>query len=486
VFSSFQQQLLLFLFCYLSSFPLIGWLASKKLHLKTNKDYFLAGNRLGPLVLIFTLFATQYSGVTLVGFVGKSYRVGLSWAIFSLALMTVIVGYLIYAPKLKQISEKHAFITPVDYLRHRYQCPMLTKLCSLIMIYALANYLITQLIVIGRMGEAMAPSNYGYSWYIGAIIFLSLIMLIYESIGGMLAVAWTDMVQGAMILLCLYATLFLVSHHYGGLSSILSTIQNSNTLNPLMSPPNGATCRSWFSYIVVLGLGASVYPQAIQRIFASRSMQSLKQSFLVMVWLPIIMAIPVILLGLSGAVIVPQLSTTQSEQLIPLMLAKTMQTSLVAKFILMIFFAAVISAVMSTADSVLLSLSSIIIKELLPSESTHHSKNHLIKSKLTTIIILCLFILFAIGLRNTTIIQMIDIKLDMLVQLVPVFYLGVNSKSLSGQSLLWGLGSSLFLIFIGAGLGFGKIASIHIGTYGLLLNFMAIGLHHRYKVHHPF
>ena len=80
----------------------------------TMADFYLAGRGMGVFVLFLTLYATQYSGNTLIGFSGRAYREGFT-ALVTVTFMTVIIGaYLIYAPKLYRLSKKYNFITVGD------------------------------------------------------------------------------------------------------------------------------------------------------------------------------------------------------------------------------------------------------------------------------------------------------------------------------------------------------------------------------------
>ena len=105
-----------FICIYLLSLLAIGWLAKKARKENTLKDFYLAGNGLGVSVLFLTLFATQYSGNTFLGFTGATYRIGFPW-ILSIHFMTsIVVCYLLFAEKLHMLSKKNNYLTPSDYI----------------------------------------------------------------------------------------------------------------------------------------------------------------------------------------------------------------------------------------------------------------------------------------------------------------------------------------------------------------------------------
>ena len=113
-------------------------------------DHYLGGRDIGLGVLVLTLFATQYSGNSLFGFTGQAYRQGLTWLVILHAMIFVVVGYLLFAPRLQQVARNHLLITPPDYVFLRFPSPALRLIVSLCRIFALANYTLAQLKVMGH------------------------------------------------------------------------------------------------------------------------------------------------------------------------------------------------------------------------------------------------------------------------------------------------------------------------------------------------
>ena len=104
----------LFIGCYLLSLVVIGWIGRGARKENTLQDFYLAGRGFGFVVLFLTLFATQYSGNTFFAFTGATYRIGFAW-IMSLHFMTaVVICYLLFAPRLHKLAQRHKFLTPAD------------------------------------------------------------------------------------------------------------------------------------------------------------------------------------------------------------------------------------------------------------------------------------------------------------------------------------------------------------------------------------
>ena len=83
-------------------------------------DHFLASRDLGVFVLFLTLYATAYSGNSLLGYPGEAYRRGFSWIMATGFMMSIIVCFHILVPKLRPLAVRHRFVTPGDFVRFRF------------------------------------------------------------------------------------------------------------------------------------------------------------------------------------------------------------------------------------------------------------------------------------------------------------------------------------------------------------------------------
>ena len=136
-----------FVALYLGVLLLIGLAGWRSRKANTLKDFYLGGSSTGLWVLLLTLYATQYSGNTLFGFTGKTYRVGFSWSVSVQFMTAIVVVYLTFAPRLFALSRKQGFITPADYLQHRFKTPLLSLVASVVMILAIGNFLLVDLLI---------------------------------------------------------------------------------------------------------------------------------------------------------------------------------------------------------------------------------------------------------------------------------------------------------------------------------------------------
>ena len=260
------------------------------------KDFYLAGSGVGFMVLVLTLYATQYSGNTLFAFTGKTFRIGYAWLMSVHFMTSIIVVYLVFAPKLHRLAKRETFITPADYLQHRFSHHPYTVLASITMVLAISNYLLAQLTAMGLLLQGMTDDIDPQTAFVAGVIFLAVIMLVYETLGGFRAVAWTDLIQGGILMIGFVILLFIVLDHFGGLGKSYELLRSAEPEK--VAVPDARTNLRWFSYIIVVGLGGALYPQAIQRIYAARSQRVLRNGVATMAFLPLTASLIAVLVWL--------------------------------------------------------------------------------------------------------------------------------------------------------------------------------------------
>ena len=213
----------------------------------------------------------------------------------------------------------------------------------------------------GRAMEGLTEIDNDRAYVFGVVV-LVIIIVVYETLGGFRAVAWTDVIQGAVLMAGFFILIWLVFQRYGGLGS--ATRQLVETAPEKVAIPNAQGIREWFSYILLVGIGGALYPQSIQRIYAARSGTALKHSLMIMAFLPLTTTLIVIAVGIIGAAQISGLEKEASDRLLTIICRGIQEESRFGYWLVVVLFAAVLAGVMSTADSVLLSISSMLSKDL--------------------------------------------------------------------------------------------------------------------------
>lgn len=465
--SVFGEIGLIIVVVYLASLLVIGWLANRSRTDNSLKDFYLAGSSLGFISLFFTLYATQYSGNTLLALPGKAYRSGLTSLGVMFAVMAVAVVYSTFAPRLNQLAKRHRFITVGDFINWRYKSKQLRLLVNIVLVFTLVSYALGNFKAVGLLLESASGAQVSFTT---AIVFLAFVMAIYESLGGMRAVVWTDILQGLLLMvgcLLIFVCVWSISDassvtHLEGFTQSVTTFFTEQ-----WQPAN------FFSLIVLIGVGAAVYPQAIQRIYAASNKVTLRRSYRVMFFMPLLTSLPMILVGMSVAQWLPDLTTMQSEQALIYAINKVVEVYPAMVWLLILCIAAALAAIMSTIDSALLSLGSTVTSDFMGPYLSRLDDTKVRRiSRLVSWALMTVMAILAIYLPQTIWALMV-FKFELLIQLAPAIILGVRIPKIKAQAVMAGLLGGVLVavtmkIMIGSALG------IHAGVWGLMTNLTII------------
>ena len=477
-FQAFDQTALIFIGIYLSTLIIIGFFGYHARQENTLKDFYLAGNGFGLVVISLTFYATQYSGNTLFGYSGMTYRIGYAW-IMCVHFMTAIVAcYLIFAPKLYKRARRYNYITPTDYLQHRFGSNSLNIVVTIIMVFVLSNYLLAQLMAMGRAMQGLSSADPNIAYQQGVIL-LTLIMVIYGTLGGIRAVAWTDVIQGSILIVGLIVLLFMLFKQFGSISLATATIQQTQDFSKI-NVPDANRIREWISYILIVGFGSTLYPQAIQRIYAARSEKILRQGLAFMAFAPLFTALIAVIIGIYAIAYVPGLEGTASDQVLTRILSIIQQNSILGYWLIVILYAAVLAAMMSTADSAMLSISSMLSKDIY-SRFINENASEATLTLLGKLFSWCLIIILvwlAIYLSDkASLLKLLDRKFDLLIQLIPAFMLSIHWRGSQALPTFIGIIVGVFISLCLAYGSFnfvheGKVYGFHPGLIGLVINIL--------------
>ena len=451
---------------YLAAILAVGYAARRRRQGESLAEFYLAGRQLTGPVLLLTLYATQYSGNTLIGYPGEAFRLGFSWVMSVGFMMAIIVVYLLFAPRLHLLARRHRFVTPGDWLTHRFGSPTLTLLANLLLVAAIGNYLLAQLMAMGHITAGLSGGAVPY--WVGVVL-LTLVVLVYETVGGMRAVAWTDTLQGLMLVVGLTGLLVAASATPTHLATVTEWL--ATDAPEKVAVPGWDVCRNWVSTLVLIGFSGAVYPHAIQRIYAARDSAALKRSFSVMVFLPLVTTGSVFLVGVLAIEQLAGAGPIEADQVLPLLLTEWGESSPILYALSLLVIVAVVSAIMSTADSVLLSLSSILAKDVLGTTVLRGADEARLTRAGKTLSWVLIGGLVGVALvPRITLWGLTELKMEILAQVAPLFVLGVSWDRLTTRAALTGmtLGTAVYAGLLAS--GHGQLWNIHAGVIALLVN----------------
>ena len=329
----------------------------------------------------------------------------------------------------------------------------LTVVIVLLGIFALGNYVLTNLLALGKLAEVVSGGKVNFNV---AVLLLAAVMLAYETMGGMRSVAWTDVTQGVILLLSL------------GLE--LEAVRPDIWL-----PPDLNQNITWLSTALLFFFGISMYPHAIQRIYAARDENTLRRSLQVMAFMPLVTTLILVFLGVMAIAIFPDLQGAESDKTTLLMVGRLVEEIPALLILGPLLVAAVIAATMSTIDSALLAISSMVSNDLYRMMRPDASNIQLTGiGKMTSIVVMVLVVILTILLQDQTIWKLLEIKLEILAQVAPALMLGLQWKKLSAKAVLAGaLVGTATAVTLKLAMS-SNLHGIHAGIWGLVANFLAL------------
>ncbi len=347
-------QLIIFLGYFLLVF-LIGWLGLR--WTKSEKDYWIAGGKLGWGIGGATMAATHTSAGTFIGTIGVIYAVG--WS-FTWVLIFIPLAYwfmvAVLAPRFAHVKE----LTLPGFLQRRYASKTTRGVGALIILIATVIYIQAQIVA----GGLVANVVFGVDPKIGMVVFTG-ILLIYTLIGGMLAVAYTDFLQMIIMVVGTMVSIPIALGHFNGLSNLIAMVES---VKPSTFDWSGFPIVLMITMGLAFFLGSVATPEKVVRLYAMKDMRTIRRGILLTILLVTGINLMVFILGLSAMVLFPQLPT--GDLAMPILAKSVLPT-----FIGTIMLAAVTSAMMSTVDSLLLvagsALSEDIYENLIHKDASH-------------------------------------------------------------------------------------------------------------------
>ena len=379
--------------------------------------YFLADRRLGTVVLLGTMVATNFSAFTVFGTSGAGYRDGYAFfPIMGFGTGFMALTFWIVGRKIWQVGRERGLVTPPELLGALHDSRVVRVITAVVMILFTLPYLALQPMAAGYALEALV----GLPYFYGCAL-VTAIILLYTLRGGLRAVAWTDLFQGVLMFALLLVSLFLVADHHGGFAT---ANQKVLALNPeLFSRPGGQgryTLGIWFSYILLWFFCDPMFPQLFQRFFTARSERALGRTMLLYPAACTLVFFLPISVGVLGRLSFPELAGKEADRILPLVM-----TLISGDFMAALVIAAGLAALMSTMDSQLLTLSAICTRDLAPPTRPPHGEGETSLAGRIAVVILSLAGLALAYKPPATILQIATQTFTGLAVLFPSVFFGL-------------------------------------------------------------
>ena len=338
-------ELLLLTLWVLAQLALGLWVARR---VRTEDDFFVAGRRLGPWMAAASVFATWFGAESCVGAAGQVHESGLgalSVEPYAYGLCLLVMG-LVFAVPLWRLG----ITTLPDFFARRFGTAT-ERVAALVLMPASILWAAAQIRAFGTVLAGAAPSlDVGTGIAIAAVL-----AGLYTMLGGLLADVVTDLLQGGVLIVGLVLLLVAVTGDLGGASGLLDAAGERLAARAVEPSPGVLdVVEAWAIPIC----GSVVAQEVVSRSLAARSAGTARGAALGGGGIYLLVGTIPVVLGLVGGRLVPGLE--DGEQLLP-----TLAREYLPMGLFVLFSGALVAAILSTVDSALLVVGSLVERNLL-------------------------------------------------------------------------------------------------------------------------
>ncbi|MGH8627687.1 MAG: sodium:solute symporter family protein, partial [Gammaproteobacteria bacterium] len=330
----------------------------------SEQDYLLGGRKLGPGLVLFSVFATWFGAETCIGASGEVFAKGLSGASvdpFGYAICVVLMGLLFAAPLWRM-----GLVTLADLFRRRYG-EGVEWLATLIMIPTSLLWAAAQVRAFGQI--VAAPTDIGTTM---AISIAAAVVIVYTTAGGLMADAVSDLLQGLVLIAGLVLIGCLVMQGGGW-----EALRHAEPMT-LTAPGSGwlATLETWSVPV----LGSLVAQELVSRVIAARNAAVARNSTIAAGVLYLAVGLIPVSLGLAAAHLLP--ADSEPEQVMALLAGHYLPI-----WAYVVFIGALVSAILSTVDTTLLACGSLTAHNLiLPLRPETSERGRLMANRMAVVV----------------------------------------------------------------------------------------------------
>ncbi len=342
-------MLIIFIICYLLLTIFVGWYASR--FVRTAQDFAIAGQRMPTYVVASGLFATWFGSETVMGASSEFIEHGLLGVIedpFGAALCLLLIG-LFFARPLYKLK----ILTFSDYFKIRFGREV-EWISAIFLIPSYFSWIAAQLVALAIILQAIA----GVPFVWGVIICAS-VVLFYTYLGGMWSVAITDTIQTAIIVLGMFMLMLELVNDVGGFNEITQ----KTPPDFFRFTPKENTVTHWVTYFaawITIGFGSIPQQDVFQRVLSAKSEKVAVRSAYWSAFMYLTVASMPLIIALCGSILYPEINKGDAQMAIPILVLK--HTSIGMQII---FFGALLSAILSTCSGAILAPATVLGENLI-------------------------------------------------------------------------------------------------------------------------
>jgi SSS family transporter len=392
------MTLITFVVLYLLVSIGIGLYAATRV--RNTADYALAGRSLPLFIIVATTFATWFGSETVLGIPSKFVEGGLSKTVedpFGASLCLILVG-MFFARKLYQMN----LLTIGDFYKHRYGkgVEIFTSIVILISYLGWVAAQITALGVVFNLlsGEAISVAQ---GMMIGTVI-----VLVYTLFGGMWSVALTDTFQMAIIVVGLALIAFFAADLAGGAGKVIDYAR-AKEMFQFFPEADSKAWLFWIGSAITIMIGSIPQQDVFQRVMSAKDANTAVKGPIIGGLAYFFFAGVPMFIGLSAFLVMPEVAATllkdDAQKILPTLVMERMPV-----WLQVMFFGALLSAIMSTASATLLAPSTTFVENVLKNFVTLSDRSQLRAMRITVFVFTACVLAYSIRMEGTPIYELVS------------------------------------------------------------------------------
>lgn len=454
------------IFVYLLATIVIGFVANRRMS-DDLEDFLLYGRKAKFVVLYLTVCATYHSAFAFLGSGGFFYTHGIGF--WAAGAWTVLVGGITYVlgSRIWALGKTFEYITPADMLADFYESDAVRVVTAIVSVLFTILYIQVQAQGLGYILSVASGDR--ISFELGTMILL-IVAAGYLIAGGLRAVYWTDVIQGAWMYVAVWVgSLVLTYKLFGGPIQLWQRVAAERPDLLTMPGPQGFfTPGMWFGMVIVLSFGIVFQPHLIIRYYTAASAKTIKWLGATTPLYLMTLFIPAALVGLGGALVMPDIEV--ADRIFPEMLFAYAPAWLTG-----IILAGATAAAMSTLDSILHSNMTVLTRDVYQRYmvTDREPAHYILVGRLIVVALLAVGYVLSVGTFEFLVV-LVTLSGAGALQLMPAM-LGVlfPSRRLTTEAgVLAGIFVSMATLYATLVL-WPHPLGLHGGVWGLLANFAA-------------
>lgn len=352
----------------------VGIISKKKVN--SVQDFFLGGRKMGPWLSAFAYGTTYFSAVIFIGYAGKTgWELGVSTTLIGIgnALIGGLLAWIVLAKRTRRMTHELNASTMPEFFEKRYNSKAMKIVTALIIFIFMVPYSASVYQGLGYLFERTFGIPFLY-----CMAAMAVLTGIYLLLGGYVATALNDVIQGIIMLIGVtLMIIFIMSHPaVGGLSNGLAKLSEVPEVGPGLASPFSSKPLNLIGLIILTSFGTWGLPQMVHKFYAIRDEKAIKTGTVISTIFALVIAGGAYFVGGFGRLFLDNKmpigvnGNPNPDMVMPLVLETALPDALIGVIVIL-----VLSASMSTLSSIVLVSSSAISMDLVKGTLFPKAKN---------------------------------------------------------------------------------------------------------------